>query len=305
MKNLIDFVLESKSTILLTEALESPMLSKFVSDYKIDLKSAMKFLYTAKVDIQLSKLTDANVKTILIRAADSIDGKKLRKEAKNDVNVRLFFNNAGRCFNITVGEFTLAGSEKFVRSSYAKTFIYKTVHGAADEAFYIVELQNLSNATGLKELRENRNFSKKDALALANLSQLASSQKRKYREAAAELRKNRNFESNSVTDWLEKDVQEVITKFTDALAKSYAVQDFVAAQNISDDLNEIIKYTYDIAQNIHWSNKAKENIEKEDDDRNKKYYIETMNSYQIDASEKLNRIHKKLDEMTYLNELDK
>lgn len=312
MKNILDFVHENQHEFEpILEAFASSKLTEFSNSMPGNFSIAQRYLKTAKIDIQLSKLQDDDIETYSKKTGSSgqpiSDGKTLRKMAKKDGYIRIFFQNGQNCSAITVGEFTVAGDTKYNRNNFSRQLLYKTVHGAFDDCAYMLTIKNKENASGLSELVANRGFNKKDALALKNLDDLVRNNRARFRKAAEELRKEKMLKDNSATTWLEKDINDVIDKFGKLIKDSFAEQDFSTAERIASDLNQIISYTEDISDKFKYIDRTKASISKieDNDEYSKKYYTSIVDDYHIDIAELLRRINEKLERLEYFNNLEK
>ena len=311
MKTLYQFINENqhrldKSEEVINEAFESSKLKEFFDSANIkgkDITSAItNLIHIAKVDVQMSKLQDDDFLTHNKQINLSYDGSKLRKDAKADNYVRMFFNKYGRCIGITSGEFTVFGY-------YGKRskFEFKTVHGMYDacNSMLTIKTNQLTNAAGLKELHNDRMLSKKDATALKSLSTTLSEQKRRYRELIQDMKRNKAVSNNSFTKWLEEDVNKVIEQFNQALADSYVQQDFDSARYISDNLYDIIRMTEALVDYQTRIKKYEERIENLPADKAAEYskqtYNEYITEYQNDMLSKLNQIEKLISKLDYIN----
>lgn len=311
MKTLYQFINENqhrldKSEEVINEAFVSSKLKEFFDSADIKGKAITSAITTliniAKVDVQMSKLQDDDFLTHNKQINQSYDGSKLRKDAKADNYVRMFFNKYGRCIGITSGEFTIFGD-------YGKRskFEFKTVHGMYDacNSMLTIKTNQLTNAAGLKELHNDRMLSKKDATALKSLSKTLSEQKRRYRELIQDMKRNKAVSNNSFTKWLEEDVNKVIEQFNKALADSYVQQDFDSARSISDKLYNIIRMTEILVDYQTRIKKYEERIENLPADKAAEVSMKTYNDYIIEYQNnmlsKLNQIEKLISKLDYIN----
>jgi hypothetical protein len=311
MKTLHKFINENQHRLdeseeVINEAFESSKLQEFFNSSNITgklLTSAINDLnHIAKVDVQMSKLQDDDFLMHNKQINPSYDGSKLRKAAKDDNYVRMFFNKYGRCIGITSGEFTICGD-----TVKRDRFEFKTVHGMYDacNSMLTIKTNQLTNASGLNELRNNRMLSKKDAIALKSLSSILSEQKRRYRELVQDMKRNKAVSNNSFAKWLEEDVNKVIEQFNQALSNSYVQQDFDSARYISDNLYDIIRMTESLVDYQTRIKQYEERIENLPADKLAEVSMKTYNDYIIDYQNdmlaKLNQIEKLISKLDYIN----
>ena len=158
MKTLYQFINENQHRLdeseeVINEAFESSKLQEFFDSADIKGKAITSaitnLIHIAKVDVQMSKLQDDDFLTHNKQINPSYDGSKLRKDAKADNYVRMFFNKYGRCIGITSGEFTIFGD-------YGKRskFEFKTVHGMYDACNSMLTIKTDQLKIGRASCRE-------------------------------------------------------------------------------------------------------------------------------------------------------